>query len=245
MPIVEIAPSDSPFSQGDILKGITLYETAQSWDQGGEAGRLDVEYSLIISRPCVCAHKTRVIVAAVQKYRSDPPNDLNKLEQVLRFLTAARDGYRSTDLFYLGVLPGETGRWAARLDSLHLIEVPRNEPQRGDFAREIRVAKLTNDFARDLHLRILGAFSSLGFDDVGWFVDEDLEWVVNEGNRIVHEKSAEVLARQSEVDRAAFGDRQASLKELEKAQKAQASAEAEVEPYARELAARKQAPPLG
>jgi hypothetical protein len=72
----------------------------------------------------VAAHKKHVIVAAVAKFPDNVPRNIDTFHNVLDFLTGIRDGGSSPDVFYLGQLPGRTGRYCARLDSFHTIEIP-------------------------------------------------------------------------------------------------------------------------
>src|SRR5438270_13950224 len=120
MPIIEPARSGAPLTQGDLLSGITLYATKGSWDEkGGQASVVKSELCLVLSRPGVAAHKKHVVVAAVAKFPDSVPKNIDSFDKVLDFLTGARDGGSSPDVFYLGQLPGRNGRFCARLDSSH------------------------------------------------------------------------------------------------------------------------------
>jgi hypothetical protein len=55
----------------------------------------------------VTAHKKHVIVAGVAKYPDAVPKGIDSFNKVLDFLTGARDGSGSPDVFYLGQLPGK------------------------------------------------------------------------------------------------------------------------------------------
>jgi len=57
-----------------------------------------------------------------------------------------------------------------------------------------RTLTLHPDFARDLHMRVLGAFASLGFDDHSWLSTEDLRWLVTQGQTDI--AAATVVVRQ-------------------------------------------------
>src|SRR5262249_28021750 len=175
LPIIQTSPADAPLTQGDILSGVTLFATKGSWeDKGGQAAVTRFDLCLVLSRPCVAAHKKHVVVAGVAKYPDAVPKGIDSFDKVLDFLTGARDGGGSPDVFYLGQLPGLAGRFCARLDSLHTIEVPEGAEQRVRFLAARRLATLQPDFARDLHLRVLNAFANLGFDDYRWPATEDL-----------------------------------------------------------------------
>lgn len=114
---------------------------------------------------------------------SQTPAEIKTFERALRFLTEIRDGNDSPDVFYLGQLPGQEsdGRYAARLDSIHTIEVPQKPELRQKFLETHRFARLHGDFKRDLHTRLFQAFTSLGFEDISWFSDADLKYLVEVG----------------------------------------------------------------
>jgi hypothetical protein len=166
MPILELPRPDTPLTQGDILSGVQLFLTREGWtDTGGEPARSPAKLCLVLSRPCVAAHKKQVVVAAIEKFPDNTPKGLDSFDKVLDFLTGLRDGGSSPDLFYLGQLPERTGRFCGRLDALFTIDVPADAQTRKAFLGERRLATLHPDFARDLHLRLFNAFASLGFDD--------------------------------------------------------------------------------
>jgi hypothetical protein len=80
-------------------------------------------------------------------------------------------------------------------------EVPLDEPDRFEFIQAHRLGRLQSDFARDLHLRLLRAFASLGFDDHDWLSDPDLHWLVQQGKTDVARIEAELNEAQAEVAR--------------------------------------------
>lgn len=182
MPIIEPAPDGAPLSPGDVLQLVRLFATQESWmDAGGEASALRENLCLVLSRPCVAAHKPHVIVAAIQQYKGGVPDDVKSFDDLLGFLKDTRDASDMPDVFYLGQIPGKEGQFCARLDSLHTIQIPAIPARLEGFLRDRRAARLQIDFVRDLHLRIFRAFASLGFDDVSWFSTQDLELLVNKG----------------------------------------------------------------
>jgi hypothetical protein len=204
MPIIEPARPGTPLTQGDILSGVTLFATKGSWkEEGGQAAATRSDLCLVLSRPCVAAHKKHVVVAAIAKYPDAVPKGLDTFDKVLDFLTGARDGNASPDVFYLGQFPGRTGRYCARLDSLHTIEVPEDGAHRARFLSTRRAMTLHPDFARDLHLRIFGTFASLGFDDHRWPSTEDLQWLVTQGQADI--AGAALAVRQFEALQASRG----------------------------------------
>jgi hypothetical protein len=243
MPIIEPARSGTPLTQGDLLSGIALFATKGSWDEkGGQASVVKSELCLVLSRPCVAAHKKHVVVAAIAKFPDNVPKNIDSLDKVLDFLTGARDGGSSPDVFYLGQMPGRSGRFCARLDSLYTIEVPEEGDQRAQFLVARRTLTLHTDFARDLHMRILGAFASLGFDDHSWPSTEDLQWLVNQGQADI--AAATVVVRQFEAQKASRGADGTEFKEsdLTTAQEKLTKLQERVAPYKCELQSRQHAP---
>ena len=239
MPIIEPARPGAPLTQGDLLSGVTLFATKGSWDEkGGQASVVKSELCLVLSRPCVAAHKKHVVVAAVAKFPDNVPKNIDSFDKVLDFLTGARDGGSSPDLFYLGQVPGRSGRYCARLDSFHTIEIPEDNEQRAQFLAVRRTLTLQPDFVRDLHMRVLGAFASLGFDDHRWPSTEDLQWLVNQGQADI--AAATAVVRQLEAQKASRGAEGTQFKEsdLTTAQEKLQMLEERVAPYERELRSR-------
>ncbi len=145
-------------------------------------------------------HKKTVIVAGIEKLKDSPPRDANNFEVVLSFLTRLRDGPESPDVFYLGQVPGMSGRFAARFDLLHTIRVPPSGPERESFVDARRIAVLNHEFVRDLHVRLFRAVATLGFDDHRWLSDSDLEWLVDSGRADLlkaQSKTQELRAKKS------------------------------------------------
>lgn len=197
MPIIEPHVTAEPLNQGDLLRGMKLFLTGKTDAlTGGESVAYKHDHCLVLSRPCVIAHKKSVVVAAVEKLSSLTPADIKTLNRAIDFLTQLRDGNDSPDVFYLGQLFGKEseGRFAARFDSIHTIEVPQKPDLRTAFVEKHRFAKLHIDFQRDLHTRLFQSFATLGFDDISWFSDTDLNFVVEMGN-------AEIKTFQLEIER--------------------------------------------
>lgn len=182
MPIIEPVPAGLPLSQGDVLQGIQLFSTRECWGpNGGEAALANGQHCLVISRPCVASHKGHVTVIPIEQVRGGIPSDIKTFDDVLKFLRDTRDGVDAPDNFYVGELPGKSGRYSARLDSFHNVQVPSDPRDRQTFLDSRRIGRLSIDFARDLHVRIFRAFASLGFDDISWLTDQDLQWIVDKG----------------------------------------------------------------
>ena len=184
-------------------------------------------------------HKNTVVVATVQRLKDNPPRDANTFPTVLSFLLSLRDGLESPDVFYLGQLPGLSGRFAARFDMLHTIQLPASGPERQSFVDARRIAVLHVDFVRDLHVRLFRAVATLGFDDHGWLSDSDLDWLVESGK-------ADLLKAQSKVQelRVKRSSQQAQgapfdAKELERAEEAEQGLSELMRPYEQELLRRR------
>ncbi|MHB1424086.1 MAG: hypothetical protein ACYC3I_12990 [Gemmataceae bacterium] len=193
MPIIEpLADRNAPLSQSDILKGVSLFVTHKPWGEDGGSGRkTEHPLGLVLSRPCVAAHKDRVIVAAIEKYKKPPP-EFEDFDEAHEFFKEIRDGHTTLDLFYLGQMPGYEGSFCARLDSLHTIRIPTDLADMAAFLAACRIGILNSNFARDLHLRLFRAFASLGFDDSAWFSTEDLRTVVMVADRDTKRLEAEL-----------------------------------------------------
>jgi len=235
MPIVELSRPDAPLTQGDILRDITLFATKEGWlERGGDPAKAPFKMCLVISRPCGIAHKRFLMVAGIEKYPDEVPKTIDTFDKVFAFLTGARDGIRAPDVFYLGQLPFRPGRYCARLDSLHPIEIPADQA----LLLTKRVATLHPDFTRDLHLRLFQAFATLGFDDHAWPSTEDLEWLVNQG--LSDLSAAELAANQlraQKASRAAQGKEFAEA-ELTNAEKKLAALRNKMAPFEAEMARR-------
>ena len=104
---------------------VNLYLTKDGWlESGGEQKKMTHQLCLILSRPCVVGHKANAIVAAIEKMADNVPRDVKAFEDIIDFLTSLQRGADSPDVFYLGQIQGFEGRFAARLDSLHTIQIP-------------------------------------------------------------------------------------------------------------------------
>ena len=102
-----------------MLAQVTWFATKESWsEKGGEAVKAPGKWCLVLSRPCVAAHKKYLTVAGIAKSPDTTPKDLDGFEKMLAFLTEMRDGLGSPDLFYLGQLPTLQGRYCATTGQL-------------------------------------------------------------------------------------------------------------------------------
>lgn len=204
MPILKIPDPQAPLSQGDILKGLRLYLTDANWSDSVEAGgsalrREDFELCIVVSRACVLEHKSVFIVAGVDFVREKVPDDIRSFTEVQEFLHQLREGYKRTDRFYLGQIAGqETGRYYAHLDSLHSVCRPSGTAM-AEFLRTGRIATLSEEFRHDLFLRVFAAFANLGFDDVSWHSDHDLQWVLDSAQKDLATLKVEIATKQAEL----------------------------------------------
>jgi len=240
MPIIEPAATDQEqLLQGDVLRGVNLYTTAASWEgDGGRHRKAPQSLCLVLSRPCVATHKGVVVVAGVEKYADGVPRDANSFVRVREFLSDTRDGLRSPDRFYLGQLPNEKGRFCARLDAIHSIQVPPGEQERRAFLRERRIGTLNAEFVRDLHVRVFMAFASLGFSDQSWLSDGDLSWLVQAGELDVNEIKLELSkARTKQANLDAQG-KDPPTQEIDRLEQRLAELESQIEPYLTEKSRR-------
>jgi hypothetical protein len=247
MPIIEPPIPDRSLTQGDVLKGVTLFLTKESTaTAGGEHQKTSHKLCLVISRPCVVGHKPNAIVAAIEKMQDNVPDDVKTFKDIRDFLTDLRDGEGAPDVFYLGQVPGFEGRYSARLDSLHTIQIPDAAHMRA-FTDQRRVGRLHDDFVRDLHTRIFRAFSTLGFDDDRWLSTQDLTWMVSRGQQEILEAEAALQSARTALSGAeAQGikhptERTKMENAITKAQTTLNELRQQVAPYAAELQARQQA----
>lgn len=231
MSIIDPPTDSTQLLQGDILKGVALYATERSWeDGGGKPAKLNHNFCLVLSRPCVAIHKNHIIVAGIEKYQEPVPRDVT-FEEAIDFLTTIRDGSSSPDCFYLGQLPVSNGRFCARLDTLFSIQVPSSESERASFLKKARVGSLNIEFARDLHLRVFRAFASLGFSDQGWLSDADLNWVVEIGKSdLLAEEAKFQKEKVTKAGQLAKGE-QFSHKAFNKSEQRVAKLKTELQPY--------------
>jgi hypothetical protein len=243
MPIIEPHASGEPLNQGDLLRGVKLFLTGKTDAlTGGESVVSKTDHCLVLSRPCVTAHKGAVVVAAVQRMPSQTPVEIKTLDRALNFLTQLRDGNDSPDVFYLGQLPGKEsdGRYAARLDSIHTIEIPQKPDLRTAFIEKHRFAKLHIDFQRDLHTRVFQAFATLGFEDITWFSDADLNYLVEVGKAEIGVLQSEKvrLEASSQADGGNGNDTKSVVNKAEVLEK-------KIKPFQTELDKRKNQPSQG
>lgn len=239
MPIIESVNSDVPLSQGDILVDIVLYSTAEPWVDKGREVRAPFKMCLVLSRPCVLAHKGYLIVAGIDRYQDQKPKGTDTFDKYLNFLTTMRDGEGSPDRFYLGHLPRCSGRFCACLDSIHTIQIPKIEDSvvMRSFLSAKRIGILHQDFVRDLHARIFRVFASLGFDDHRWFSTDDLEVLVARGENdlLACKKVLQDKVLEDKSQKAQGGGSVVPAKVIAEAEEAVRSMEDKLRPYQCEL----------
>jgi len=244
MPILNEARDDAPLTQGDVLKDIPLFATGQGWSQSGESPtKVKSPLCLVLSRPCALLHQKQIIVAAIERNTTEPPREVKIFEKVHEYLVQLRDGFDTPDRFYLGQIPGfpEPGRYFARLDSLYTLRMPPAKELPGLLAK-CRIAELNADFQRDLHRRIFSAFAVLGFDDYGWYSDEDLKWLVQTGETELSQLETQIKEKESQISRnhaSGTSDRNENLtREVDRLSEKLTQSRQELTPYQTELACR-------
>lgn len=194
MPVVLPPTKGTPLTQGDILDSLPF---ATANDDGNLSADKRAQYVMVVSRPCKALRDEHVIVAPVHESQIDLGRLTAKkgeaadaaptetLERMRRVLAGIRDGGQFSDSFYLGPIEaGQNGgrRFAADLSALSTQRVPTTNA-RQQWVDERRVASLDQEFARDLHMRLLNTFARLGFDDHRWLSDEDLNVLITSGQQ--------------------------------------------------------------
>lgn len=202
MPIVHSVESQSSLTQGDIL-----HECVVGFFNSEGRAHIDhhAQYLLVVSRPCKAVRDHLIVVAPIRQCPIDFTKiikDHNEapacLEHMRRFFAGIRDGARTfefSDSFYLGDFDslrtpkeGLNTRYAADLTLLSTIQIPGSETshERAEWIRNHRIGRLQIEFLRDLHLRIFTTFSRLGFEDVSWLSDVDLEIMITAAEHDIH-----------------------------------------------------------
>lgn len=238
MPILRIPESTEALQQGDVLKGLRLLATGNDWNRaGGSSEELAAALSIVISRPCVIHNKPQIVIAAIESRTENVPAEVQTFDKVKAYLRDLRDGLTRPDRFYLGQIPGEPpGRYYAKFDSLHTVALPI-EADRTELVHRFRVAALAPEFIRDLHTRLFHAFSNLGFDDIGWYSDNDLKWLIDEGDHAIQSANSamsELIAKKSAIE-AAGTSKPKQLDSLQKGIANQQRLIAELEAEVRQL----------
>jgi hypothetical protein len=200
----------SPLQQGDVLEKVTLFYT------GLDGSPVSIERDVVVlSRPCNALRDKLVTVAPIVERPLPALRDATDLDELIRAFTRIRDGEGQKDLFYLGPKGSPRDkRYAAQLSTLYTLEVPVENTARAAYLQQHRQHALAPEFARDLHLRILGAYASLGFDDDGWWSDDDLALVVSRGEALRSQAEARVQTLESalEVHRVSGGNQREEKK---------------------------------
>lgn len=198
MPIVESAPADALLGQGDIL---ALPQGGLYLDhKKGTPVSTKPHAGLVISRDCAGDHGKSVLVAEIHPSKLNLPSE-DDLEDIVKLLSVLRDGGNNPDTFYLGALPNQTGRFAAKLDSIVTVRLPSPE-ERAAWLATHRVLRLTEEFRRALPTRLFWALCRQGYDDFAWFSTPDLEYVRHVVDAQKARISAEVHALKADRARA-------------------------------------------
>jgi hypothetical protein len=215
-----------------------LHVTNADWTGASSLDKVDT--CMVISRPCAAAHKAAMVVVPVRPLNVELQMLKDDFNKVLQFLEKKlRDASDMPDRFYLGELPDTNqGFFAAYLDSLHTIQLPESETLK-TFLQEMRIARLSDSFLRDLHYRIFRSVAQLGFEDHGWFCDRDLELLVSAGDAMLAGLTQK--ASQAKQDYLATKNDQAATKpKLDGLEKAAKNAEMEVNKFKEKLSPYKQ-----
>ncbi len=192
-----------PLGQGDLLHEVRLFVS-----DGDQALALPETSALVISRDCSAMRDRLVSVLPVKRWKGTPPKDLGSKE-LSDFLASLRDGVSAPDVFYLGSLEGEgtpATRYQAKLDVMCALQLPADEPGRGDWIRQRRIARLEPDFVRSLPVRLFQSVARVGFDDQAWYSTGDLEWVVAQADAELAQIEAEVMAKRANAHRSRVAD---------------------------------------
>lgn len=201
MPIIETPRSDAPLSQGDILDGIPLFtsDLRKVWDEELSV-RVGTGLCLVLSRPCVCLHKPQIVVSEVTSLVMDKAITVaESFDDIKDILTDLRDGVSAPDTLYIGPLPGKQGKFRACLDSIYTLTIPDNPDARLEFCSRTRIARMCDEYVRDLHIRLTRSFASLGFDDHKWLCIEDLATLVAKGKHDRMKLKTEVADFESQL----------------------------------------------
>jgi len=225
MPILEIAIAASPLTQGDVLKGVDLFRT-QIGETEAVHERSKAPFCMVLSRPCAVRHKAGILVAEISKYSQSVPKEVDTLLYVERFLRSLRNGGDSPDRFYLGEIPGEKGRFIANLDAVFTVCATEQS-----VLASKRIAALNRDFQRDLHVRLFNSVASLGFDDVDWLTDNDLDLVLTVGRRELSILGSQLADADAASARQAFGGQRSDESVRDKLRKQIDELEKSLAPY--------------
>lgn len=244
MAIIDRVQDDSPLSQGDLLEDVLLYVSKLN-DSSYVPANVKSKSCVVLSRPCVASHKEKIVVATIEKYTSTVPDSAKaSFDHLKKFLESCRGGWGEPDLFYIGELDGKEGRFCAKLDSIHTIQVPDSgTDERNEFIKKHRFARLSDSFVKDLHLRFFQAFASLGFEDYEWYCDSDLRMLIQRGNHDIQLAETAVSQNKSNDLLKSFEGKMTSS-ETETAIRKLEKIKAVLQPYVRELNRRKPPEPL-
>ena len=195
MPILLPAEPSAPLNQGDVLLNVVTAIADANGPLANTPGPV-----IVISRGCNAIRDANVIVAPITKCDLTALEDLQTFRDFLDFFKALRDGDSRPDSFYLGEMAvGSNERYVAKFDALYTIRIPLAADARKQFLDDHRRFTLTIDFQRDLHQRLFRAFASMGFDDDGWWTDQDLKFLVDKGNALLRQQEADIQTAKAEL----------------------------------------------
>lgn len=188
MPIIETEGLGGPLRQGDLLRGLQIFVTHHAH---GAVPLAQSDFGLVLSRHCNALRSEPVLVISIKPWKAAFLKELQAegmtLDKARRILASLRDGDGQPDVFYLGELSdNDQARYCARLDSVHTLVLPSDPGERQAWVDRHRFARLSHEHRRHLHMRLLGAIASEGFDDLAWWSTRDLEFMILIGEQDLH-----------------------------------------------------------
>ncbi|MCL2824846.1 MAG: hypothetical protein FWD57_12735 [Polyangiaceae bacterium] len=156
---------------------------------------------LVVSRNCNAFRKPYITVASVETRPITGVQHAKTIGALVEYFKQLRDGESMLDTFYLGTINADTqNRYVAKLDQLHTISIPKHLDARQEYLRAHRTHHLSQDYVRELQLRLFRAFASMGFDDYEWWDDGDLDFVKRVGLAQLSVAKAELSRLEAERD---------------------------------------------
>lgn len=192
-------------------------------------------YVLVLSRNCKAIRASHIIVCPVFPQRLTDLGETYK--EAKTQLAALRDGARTQDRdrVYLGTIDEHNHRCAAHLDEVYTLEIPPDPEGRQRYVRDRRMFSLDDEFIYDLHARLFNSFARRGFDDLSWYSDKDLEYLLNLAEA-EHGAVTSALAMDRASHNRLQGDHETRPKTLEQLEKAIAKKQGQLDELDAELA---------
>ena len=212
MPILEPASDDGEIMQGDLLVDLTTTTPMHGAQSVSITDRV-----LVVSRNGVAAGAEFIVAARVVERPITEVKAATSVSSLVRFFRKLRSGDGAPDTFYLGALNGDASkRYSAKFNLLHTIGIPTDPAARSEFIKKHRTHRLAPDYVRDMQLRLFRAFASMGFDDDGWWEEEDLAFVRRQDELELQAAEQELRIPQAERGRAALADVPRKLQDIDK-----------------------------